>query len=116
MADDRVAVVTNRNRRVHANAAGGFEFSVGARGAGRIRAHVQLQIEVGEVEVTDERVAVGANRNRRVVADNAVRFERAIDGGRKPCSCAQTNQAENRQNPPQPTPRTQSHHPFLAAR
>ena len=82
VADDRVAVGTDRNRRVQADHAGRFERLVGAGGAGRISAHVQLQITVdGAVEVADDRVAVGPDRNLRVEADVTRGYEFPVNAG-----------------------------------
>ena len=81
VADDRVAVGADRNRREVADGAARFERLVGASGAGRVVAHVQLQIEVGVVLVADDRVAVGPDRNRRVRTDVVGRFERLVGAG-----------------------------------
>ena len=68
VANDWDTVVVDSYRRPPARIVR-FEGLVGAAGAGRVRAHVQLQVIVATVLVTDERVAVVTDRYRRVMAD-----------------------------------------------
>ncbi len=75
MVDDRIAIGTDRNRRVDAVGTVIFERLLGTGTSDRVGVNVLLQIFVRVFAVADDRVVVDADRNGRVPADITIGFE-----------------------------------------